>query len=507
VSGSFYLTTAIDYSNGEPHLGHAYEKIGADCMARYRRLRGDRVHFVIGMDEHGQKVAQSAEAAGADPQAWVDDIAAKFQEAWHALAISNTDFIRTTDERHEIAVKELFRRIQQAGYVTEGIYGGYYCVGCEAYKLERDLDEQGQCPLHPTRQISWVEEPNYFFQIGRFRTRLLQLYESNPDFVQPRSKLNEVYNVVDEWTEDQTVSVSRSRVPWGIPWPDDPEHVVYVWFEALINYLSATGFPDDRYRDMWPADVHVIGPDIVRFHAAWWPAMLMAAGLEVPRQVWCHGWINVQGARFSKSAGVAVSLRSILDRYGADALRYFVVREVPWNSDGNFSWERFEVRYTAELADGYGNLVSRVLAMIGRYLDGTVPAGRTDTPLDAAGLEIVAAYRDAMDGHLLHEGAERAWRLVDRANGFVEERAPWSLAKEGRTDELADTLGALARALARISLMLSPLMPGKTQEVWSGLGLPGSVEQATWDLVERPPTANCTVSRIAPLFPKDTPKS
>jgi methionyl-tRNA synthetase len=507
VSGSFYLTTAIDYSNGEPHLGHAYEKIGADCMARYRRLRGDRVHFVIGMDEHGQKVAQSAEAAGAEPQAWVDGIAATFQEAWHALAISNTDFIRTTDERHEIAVKELFRRIQRAGHVTEGIYGGYYCVGCEAYKLERDLDEQGQCPVHPTRQISWVEEPNYFFQIGRFRTRLLELYEANPDFVQPRSKLNEVYNVVDEWTEDQTVSVSRSRVPWGIPWPDDPEHVVYVWFEALINYLSATGFPDEGYRDMWPADVHVIGPDIVRFHAAWWPAMLMAAGLEVPRQVWCHGWINVQGARFSKSAGVAVSLRSILDRYGADALRYFVVREVPWNADGNFSWERFEVRYTAELADGYGNLVSRVLAMIGRYLAGTVPAGRTDTPLDAAGLEIVAAYRDAMDRHLLHEGAERAWRLVDRANGFVEERAPWSLAKEERTDELADTLGALARALARISLMLSPLMPRKTQEVWSGLGLPGSVEQATWDLIERPPTANCKVSRIAPLFPKDTPKS
>jgi methionyl-tRNA synthetase len=507
VSGSFYLTTAIDYSNGEPHLGHAYEKIGADCMARYRRLRGDRVHFVIGMDEHGQKVAQSADAAGADPQAWVDDIAAKFQEAWHALAISNTDFIRTTDERHEIAVKELFRRIQQAGYVTEGIYGGYYCVGCEAYKLERDLDEQGQCPLHPTRQITWVEEPNYFFQIGRFRTRLLELYEANPDFVQPRAKLNEVYNVVDEWTEDQTVSVSRSRVPWGIPWPDDPEHVVYVWFEALINYLSATGFPNERYRDMWPADVHIIGPDIVRFHAAWWPAMLMAAGLEVPHHVWCHGWINVQGARFSKSAGVAVSLRSILDRYGADALRYFVVREVPWNADGNFSWERFDVRYTAELADGYGNLVSRVLAMIGRYLDGTVPAGRTDTPLDAAGLEIVTAYRDAMDRHLLHEGAERACRLVDRANGFVEERAPWSLAKEGRTAELADTLGALARALARISLMLSPLMPGKTQEVWSGLGLPGSIEEATWDLLEQPPTANCTVSRIAPLFPKENPKS
>ncbi len=507
MSGTFYLTTAIDYSNGEPHLGHAYEKIGADCMARYRRLRGDRVSFVIGMDEHGQKVAQSAEAAGVAPQAWVDEIAQKFQAAWRELAISNTDFIRTTDARHETAVKELFRRIQQAGYVSEGIYGGYYCVGCEAYKLDRDLDENGQCPQHPTRTVTWVEEPNYFFQIGKFRQRLLDLYDANPEFVQPRAKLNEVYNVVADWTEDQTVSVSRSRVPWGIPWPDDADHVVYVWFEALINYLSATGYPADVHTEMWPADVHVIGPDIVRFHAAWWPAMLMAAGLDVPGKVWCHGWINVQGSRFSKSAGVAVTLRDILDRHGPDPLRYFVLREVPWDADGNFSWERFDVRYTAELADGYGNLVSRVLAMIGRYLGGTVPDAGASTTLETAGIEVVASYRDAMDGHLLHQGAERAWHLVDRANGYVEERAPWALAKEGRTGELDETLGALARALARISVMLCPFMPGKTQEVWSGLGLPGSIEETTWEALERPPTANCTVSRIAPLFPKDRAES
>jgi methionyl-tRNA synthetase len=295
-------------------------------------------------------------------------------------------------------------------------------------------------------------------------------------------------------------------VPWGIPWPDDPEHVVYVWFEALINYLSATGFPEERYGEMWPADVHVIGPDIVRFHAAWWPAMLMAAGLDVPRQVWCHGWINTQGARFSKSAGVSLTLREILDRHGADALRYFVLREVPWNSDGNFSLERFDIRYTAELADGYGNLVSRILAMVSRYLDGRLPADGSASTLDAFGAECTAAYRAAMDRHLLHEGAEHAFKLVDRANGFVEERAPWTLAKEGRTEDLAETLGALARAVARISLMLSPMMPAKTQDVWAGLGLPGSIEQAGWDRLERPPTANCTVSRIAPLFPKDARK-
>jgi len=503
MTGTYYLTTAIDYSNGEPHLGHAYEKIGADCVARYRRLIGHEVHFVIGMDEHGQKVAQSAEAAGVDPQAWVDGIAEQFRATWRELAISNTDFIRTTDPRHEVSVKELFRRIQQAGHVTEGVYGGYYCVGCEAYKLERDLDERGQCPVHPTRTITWVEEPNYFFQIGRFRQALLDLYDANPEFVQPRAKLREVYNVVAEWTDDQTVSVSRSRVPWGIPWPDDPEHVVYVWFEALINYLSATGYPAPEYTTMWPADVHVIGPDIVRFHAAWWPAMLMAAGLEPPRQVWCHGWINLQGARFSKSAGVAVTLRDIIDRHGVDALRYFVLREVPWNADGNFGWERFDVRYTAELADGYGNLVSRVLAMASRYLDGRLPVGGTGTTLDAFGAECAAAYRGAMTRHLLHEGADHAFRLVDRANLFVEERAPWALAKEDRTVELGETLAALARAVTRITLMLSPFMPGKTQEVWRGLGMDGSVEEGTWELVESPPPPARPLSKIPPLFPKE----
>jgi methionyl-tRNA synthetase len=503
---SFYITTAIDYSNGEPHLGHAYEKIGADCVARYRRLRGHDVRFVIGMDEHGQKVAQSAEAAGIEPQAWVDDIATKFQDAWAELAISNTDFIRTTEARHHRSVEELFRRIQQAGHLSEGVYTGYYCIGCEGFKLEKDLVD-GKCPTHPTREIKWVEEPNYFFEIGRFRQRLLDLYRDNPTFVQPKPKYNEVLNVVTDWTADQRISVSRSRVPWGIPWPDDPTHTVYVWFEALINYLSATGFPDDGFNAMWPADVHVIGPDIVRFHAAMWPGMLMAADLAVPKQVWCHGWINTEFGRFSKSAGVRVTLREIIDRHGTDALRYFVLREVPWDSDGTFTWDRFDVRYTAELADGYGNLVSRVLAMIGRYLDGAVPDAANPTPLDSAGDELIATYRDAMDRNLLHTGAEQAWRLVDRANGFVEERAPWTLAKEERTAELGDTLGALARAVARITMMASPFMPAKTQAVWDALGLAGDVAGAPWASLERPPIANRTTHKLPPLFPKDGQRS
>ncbi|MGD2136266.1 MAG: methionine--tRNA ligase [Gemmatimonadales bacterium] len=501
MTTSYYITTAIDYSNGEPHLGHAYEKIGADCVARYRRLRGHDVHFAIGMDEHGQKVAQAAEEAGSDPQTWVDAIAAKFQSAWRDLAISHTDFIRTTEARHHRAVAELFRRIQRGGHISEGVYGGYYCVGCEAFKLDKDLVD-GQCPVHPTREIKWVEEPNYFFHVGKFRQHLLDLYDANPQFVRPKSKFNEVRNVVADWTGNQQLSVSRSRVPWGIPWPDDPTHVVYVWFEALINYLSAASFPDDGYERIWPADVHVIGPDIVRFHAAWWPAMLMAADVAVPGSVWCHGWINTAGARFSKSAGVSFTLPEIIDRHGADALRYFVLREVPWNSDGNFSLERFDIRYASELADGYGNLVSRVVSMIGRYLDGVIPDASAPTPLDHAGDEAISAYRQAMDAHLLHDGATALWSLVDRANGYVEECAPWTQHKHGDADGLAVTLGALARALVRISVMLQPFMPGKTAAVWETLGLGGTIGEATWDDLERPPVADRSVTKPSPLFPK-----
>ncbi|MDH4043607.1 MAG: methionine--tRNA ligase [Gemmatimonadota bacterium] len=497
MGNKFYLTTAIDYANGEPHLGHAFEKVGADCIARYRRLRGDRVHFVIGMDEHGQKVAQAAEDAGVAPQAWVDDIAGRFQVAWGELGISHDDFIRTTEVRHRRTVQELFRRIQERGHIYEGVYKGYYCVGCEGFKLEKDLDADGRCPIHPTREIKWVEEPNFFFRLSSFGPWLLERYAADPTFVRPKAKMNEIRNVVTDGLQD--ISVSRARVPWGIPWPGDESHTVYVWFEALINYLSATGFPDERYTDLWPADLHVIGPDIVRFHAAMWPAMLDAAGLEPPRGVWSHGWINTQGERFSKSAGVRVSLREIIDRHGSDALRYFLLREVPWDGDGNFSFERFDARYTADLADGYGNLVSRVLAMIIRYLDGVVPAHPGTNTLHAARDAAWTRYTDAMDGYLLHEGAAAAMALVAEANGFIEARAPWTLAKQGEQAPLADTLGALADTVAALTVMLAPFLPTKTATVWHALGNGGQVTPVTGPL---PSAAHQKVLKVTPLFPK-----
>jgi methionyl-tRNA synthetase len=497
AGNKFYLTTAIDYANGEPHLGHAFEKIGADCIARYRRLRGDRVHFVIGMDEHGQKVAQAAEDAAVAPQAWVDDIADRFKAAWAELGISHDDFIRTTEPRHRRTVQELFRRIQANGHIYEGVYRGWYCVGCEAFKLDKDLDAEGRCPVHPSREIKWVEEPNFFFRLSSFGPWLLDRYAAHPSFVRPPAKMNEIRNVVADGLQD--ISVSRARVPWGIPWPGDETHTVYVWFEALINYLSATGFPDAAYTDLWPADLHVIGPDIVRFHAAMWPAMLQAAGLEPPHGVWSHGWLNTQGERFSKSAGVRVSLREIIDRHGPDSLRYFLLREVPWDADGNFSFERFDARYTADLADGYGNLVSRVLAMLVRYLDGVVPARGASTPLDAARTTAWTRYTDAMDGHLLHDGAAAAMGLVAEANGFIETRAPWALAKQGDRAALDETLGTLADAVQALTLMLTPFLPGKTAVVWRALGNREDVMPVTGTL---PSAAAQRVQKITPLFPK-----
>jgi len=495
----FYITTAIDYANGEPHLGHAFEKIGADCIARYRRLRGQRVHFVIGMDEHGQKVAQAADEAGVSPQAWVDDIARRFQEAWRELRISHDDFIRTTEPRHVRAVQELFRRIQERGHIFEGVYAGYYCVGCEAFKLEKDLDAEGRCPIHPTRQVRWVEEPNFFFRLSTFAPWLLERYAADPEFVRPRSKMNEIRNVVAEGLQD--ISVSRARVPWGIPWPGDETHTVYVWFEALINYLSATGFPDDGYEALWPADLHVIGPDIIRFHAAMWPAMLEGAGIEPPRGVWSHGWVNTQGERFSKSAGVRVSLREITDRHGPDALRYFLLREVPWDGDGSFSFERFDIRYTADLADGYGNLVSRVLAMVTRYLDGAVPARTSATALDDARDAAWGRFTDAMDRHLLHEGAAAALSLVADANGFIEARAPWALARQpAERLELEQVLRALTDTVQAVTVMLAPFMPDKTAEVWRALG--NASPDVTPVTGAPPPSVGQRVRKITPLFPK-----
>ncbi|MEX2609613.1 MAG: methionine--tRNA ligase [Gemmatimonadota bacterium] len=496
----FYVTTAIDYANGEPHMGHAYEKVGADVVARYHRLRDRQVHFVIGMDEHGLKVYQKAEESGVSPQAWVDGIAARFAALWERLGISHDDFIRTTEPRHRAAVQEMVRRLEAAGDLYMGRYEGHYCVGCEAFKAEDELeavDGTSRCPIHPERELRWTAEENWFFRLSRYRDRLLALLEERPSFIQPESRRNEIRRVLEGGLED--LSVSRATLPWGVPWPGDESHSVYVWIDALTNYLSAIGFPDEAYREWWPADLHVIGKDITRFHCIYWPAMLMSAGLELPRSVWGHGFITVQGAKLSKSSGERLDLDALVERHGVDAFRYYLLRDVPWNGDGEFSLERFDERYTSELADNLGNLANRVLSMVERYRDGTVPAAPA-TDLDTAVAGALVRYRAAMEAGLLHQGLAAAMELAGTANGFVDQRAPWKQAKDpDQAAELDTTLGALVRALGALATLLWPFMPARMEALMEGLNLPAPVlldDVAELDLAGR------TVSKPGVLFPK-----
>jgi len=505
VRERFYLTTAIDYSNGDPHIGHAFEKIGADCLARYLRLRGTPVHFLIGMDEHGKKVAQAAAAQHVTPQEFVDDIAARFQDSWQRLAISNDQFIRTTSAAHKRGVHALIERIfaRNPDDLYERTYEGWYCVGCEQFKQDSEIAD-GRCTIHPTRTLEWTVERNWFFRLSRYQPFIRSLLADRPNFLRPETRRNEILGLLDQGLED--ISVSRSGLAWAIPFPrplsTGEAQGTWVWFDALPNYLTATGFPDAGYEHRWPAQLHIVGKDIIRLHSVIWPAMLHAADLPLPESVWAHGFVSFGGERFSKSAGARVTLDDAIARHGPDAFRYFVLREVPWNGDGSFTWERFDARYEADLANGYGNLASRVLAMTVRYRAGVVPDTVERTDLDAAGDDVVAAYRAAMDQYLLHDGAAHAWRLVDRANGFVEETAPWNQAKQQNEAALNRTLAALARALFRITLMASPFMPRKSQEVWDCMGLKGAVHEAPWAQLETPAVARLEVKKPSPLFPK-----
>ncbi len=499
----FFLTTAIDYANGDPHLGHAFEKVGADAIARYRRLRGDEVWFLIGMDEHGQKVAQTAAERGVTPQALVDEVGAAFQAMWARLGISHDQFIRTTADAHKAGVRELIERIfeRNPDDFYERAYRGRYCVGCEAFKADSEIVD-GKCVLHPTRTLEWVEERNWFFRLSRYADFLRRHLGSHPDFLQPPSRRNEILGLLDQGLED--ISASRSRFTWGVPFPrptsEGEQQTTYVWFDALPNYWTATREPGSGAE--WPAQLHVIGKDITRFHCVIWPAMLEAAGVALPERVWAHGFVYFRGERFSKSAGTPFDLGEAIGRFGPDAFRYFLLREIPWDADGSFTWERFEDRYTADLADGLGNLASRSLAMLEKYRGGVVPGSAGGTVLDQAGERAVAAYAAAMDAYDLRGAADAAWELVGAANLYVQQSAPWALAKQGNDIELDAVLAALAACLARLALLTSPFMPGKAQALWDALGRDGLVAEAGWHVAERPALAGATVHKPEGLFPK-----
>ncbi len=503
----FYVTTAIDYANGDPHFGHALEKIGADAIARYRRLRGDAVHFLIGMDEHGQKVAQAAEARGIPPQQLVDELAETFRATWRRLAISYDQFIRTTDPAHQAGVQALIARIFERcpDDFYERRYEGWYCVGCETFKRDDEIAD-GKCVLHPTRTLEWMAEQNWFFRLSRYAPFLGRLFAARPDFLQPESRRNEILGLLERGLED--IAVTRASLAWGIPFAratsDGERQATWVWFDALPNYLTATGFPAAGFEARWPAQLHVIGKDITRHHCVVWPAMLEAAGLPLPERVWAHGFISMGGERFSKSAGVKLDLAAALERHGSDAFRYFLLREIPFDGDGDFSLERFDERYVADLADAFGNLASRVLAMLERYRGGVVPASAEATPLDRAGEEALVRYREAMDALLLHRGAAAAWSLVGEANAFVERQAPWALARTGDVAALDGTLAALARCLLRLAVLTGPFIPEAAAKLWTALGREGSPHAPqAWGAAASPAAAGAKCHKIAPLFPKD----
>jgi len=501
----FYLTTAIDYSNGDPHLGHALEKVGADCLARWRRLRGDDVHFLMGMDEHAQSVIQAAAQADVSPHAWVDQMAETFATYWRRLGCSNDDWIRTTEPRHARAVTALLERIhaRRPDDLFEAEYEGLYCTGCEEFKQESQIVD-GHCIEHPSLTLALMRERNHFFRLSAYRDRLLELVTSGEFAVEPAIRRNEVVRLLESGLQD--ISISRQRQSWGIPYPGDAQQTVYVWFDALINYLSATGFPDAGYERLWPADVHVIGKGITRFHCVIWPAMLLAADVALPHRVWAHGYVQWSGAKMSKTAGTAVSLDGAIERHGPDALRYFLLREIGFENDGNFTWERFDARYTADLADTLGNLVSRSLAMIHRYRNGVVPQHRGDIPLWPGATDIVATYQEVMDRLLLHRGAEELINLAMFANRSIEETAPWKLAKEGNAERLDAVLARLAVIVAQLGWMAYPFMPATGAAIWNLLcpGVPLAHDRLTEGVSG---VEGRTVGKPPILFPKPQPVS
>ena len=468
----FFLTTAIDYVNSRPHLGTAYEKVCADVIARYKRLAGFDTRFLMGNDEHSQNVYKQAVEQGLDPLAYCDQMEQVFRTAWRYLDVSFDDFIRTTEPRHRAGTSYLAQRIYDAGDIYEGVYEGWYCVSCEEFKQEKDLVD-GNCPLHPTLKPEWIREKNYFFRLSKYQQPLRDHFRDHPAFMQPDSRRNEILRLVEGGLVD--ISMSRAGQSWGIPLPWDPTSVVYVWFDALINYASAVGLGGDpeMFERWWPADLHIVGKDITRFHAVFWPAMLMSAKLPVPRQVFGHGFMTINGQRMSKTLGTIIDPIEAANRLGVDPLRLYLVKEVSFGGDGDFSWERFDERYNVDLANNLGNLVSRVSAMAARYRGGAVrPAGARSDQLVRVAEQVVADYRRAMDAFMLHEGAAAAYRLIDATNEFIAATAPWTLAKDpASADRLTQVLFDAAEAIRLAGVLLAPIMPASSREILRRVGV------------------------------------
>ncbi len=476
AKGSYYVTTPIYYVNDLPHIGHAYTTLACDALARFMRLDGYDVKFLTGTDEHGQKVQKSALDAGMEPQAFTDKVSQNFRELSGALNFSNDDFIRTTEERHVRSCQALWDRLMEAGEIYLGSYAGWYAVRDEAFYTEAELTEtpDGKKTAPSGAEVGWVEEPSYFFRLSAWQDRLLEFYEKNPDFIGPETRRNEVISFVRGGLRD--LSVSRTTFKWGIPVPGDDAHIMYVWLDALTNYITGVGFPDTKnkeYTKYWPADVHMVGKDILRFHAVYWPAFLMGAGIDPPKRVYAHGWWTNEGQKISKSLGNVIDPHTLVARYGLDQIRYFLLREVPFGNDGDFSRRAMVGRMNNDLANDFGNLAQRVLSMIAKNCEGKVPRPGEFTKADEALLNAARGLLDRIRSQYalqaFHKALEAAWEVIAAANRYVDEQAPWTLRK---TDppRMATVLYVAAETVRQLAILSQPIMPDAMGRMLDQLG-------------------------------------
>jgi methionyl-tRNA synthetase len=507
---TYYLTAAIDYPNGAPHIGHSLEKVAVDVMRRYRLLRGDDAWLTMGLDENSQHIVTAARNNGVDVQAWVDRMEEEFRRAWTSLDIQPDAFVRTTETRHAEASQELFKRAQAAGDIYKSTYAGWYCPNCNAFYTDDDL-VAGRCPNHPSIVPDWLEEENYFFALSRYGDRLLAHMEDHPNFIVPALRRSEVLATIRQGLRDFSVSraVRPGTTPWGIPVPGDESQVLYVWFDALTTYLTGVGFAGEPgfFERMWPAKAHVIGKDITRFHCLYWPAMLLSAGLPLPEHVVVHGFLTVDGQRISKTTGNVIDPVDITSQFGADPVRYYLMRDVSFASDGDFSRATLIRRHNDDLANDLGNLLNRVVSMTGRYREGEVPKpgepGNLERDLQRVAAKARAGAEDALDAWALDRALDSIWTLVRRSNQYLEERQPWKIAKdESQRATLDTTLASAAESLRLIAVYLAPFIPATADRIMSQLVLP-AVSPNDW--ISAGEWGSRTVERVVPaepLFPK-----